>query len=502
MPASTTMATSTESTEAFAVDFSIPGASSWLTPQPANYWKLVGSGAVVFRPARIELRGRKNRVPGFGAQRSIEIPLTDISNVVQEGRIVQCHVRILNSSTKILRFWAADATAAQRLAGKLPQQRSPDFERRLNEQKTFQAALQNTGTRSVVTPTLVALNCLVFVWTAFAGAGILKPNAIALVHWGTNFGPLTLNGEWWRLFTSMFLHFGAFHLLLNMWALWNLGRITERLFGSAHFLLLYVFAGLCGSIVSLLWHPGINSAGASGAIFGVLGGQLAFVLNPQTRVPGSISKSMATSAAVFIAYNLANGFGHTGIDNGAHLGGLLGGFAIGWVLARPLHVESREGATQHLALTCLGAIVVLVALSWPLAHPDARKAAEWDFRRQFQRYLEDEGRIIAAQSALGRLETAKKISHREWGQRMEEDILPQWQAAEARLASPHLPPESNLGRLQAGLLDYLEEKRSGLELLSEAGRDNDSGKLRKGAAILARNNARVNDLSKLVKAAY
>ena len=496
------METSTESTEAFAVNFTAPGASFRLTRQPANFWKLAGAGQVVFRPDRIELRGRKGRIPGFSAERSIEIPLTDISNVVQEGRIVQCHVRILNSGTKVLRFWAADPTVARALAGKLPQQRSPDFERQLNEQKTFQAALQNTGTRSVVTPTLVALNCLIFVAAAFAGAGVLKPNAAVLIHWGTNFGPLTLNGEWWRLFTSMFLHFGAFHLLLNMWALWNVGRITERLFGSAHYLLLYVFAGLCGSIVSLLWHPGINSAGASGAIFGVLGGQLAFVLKPQTRVPGSISKSMATSAAVFIAYNLANGFGHTGIDNGAHLGGVLGGFAMGWILARPLHVESREGSVQHLALAGLSAIVLLVALSWPLAHPDARKVAEWDFERQFQWYLENEGRIIAAQDALRRLEAAGKISHQEWGQRMEKEVLPEWQAAEARLAGPHLPPESNLGRLQTGLVDYLEEKRSGLELLSEGGRVNDSGKMRAGAAIISRNNARVKELTNLVKAAY
>jgi rhomboid protease GluP len=484
------------------VSFTVPGALSWLTPQPANHWKLVGTGAIVLRPDRIELRGRKSRIPGMSAERSIEIPLTDISNVLQEGRTVQCHVRILNSPTKLLRFWAADPTAAQVLAGKLPQQRSPDFERQLNEHKAFQEALENTGTRSVVTPVLVALNCLVFVAAALAGAGVLEPNAVVLIHWGTNFGPLTLNGEWWRLFTSMFLHFGAFHLLLNMWALWNLGRITERLFGSAHFLLLYVFAGLCGSIASLLWHPGINSAGASGAIFGVLGGQLAFVLNPQTRVPGSISKSIATSAAVFVAYNLVNGFGHTGIDNGAHLGGLLGGFAIGWVLARPLHMETREGSVQHLALTCLGAIVVLVALSWPLEHPDAHVAAEWNFKRQFQRYMEDEAKIIAAQDALGHLETSGKISRPEWGKRIKKDILPKWQAAEARLASPRLPSESNLGRLQTGLVDYLDEKRSGLELLSEADLNDDSEKMRAGVAIMSRNNARVNELSKLMKAAY
>jgi len=501
MSASVTPLTPTSTSGAVAVHFTPPGGL-WLKAQPRHGWKLRGAGAVVFLPNRIELRGLKGRIPGLRKKYSLEIPLADIQNVVSEGRVVQCHVRMPHGPTKVLRLWASDAAAAAELAARLPQTRTPDFEQRLTEQQAFQTALQNINARSVVTPTLVALNCLVFVCAALAGAGVFQPNAAVLIDWGTNFGPLTLGGQWWRLFTSVFLHFGVLHLALNMWALWSQGRITERLFGSAHFALLYVCAGLCGSITSLLWHPAINSAGASGAIFGVLGGQLAFALKPNTGIPASISGSMKGGALVFVAYNLANGFGHTGIDNGAHIGGLLGGFAMGWLLARPLDATQREGSALHLVRMCLGALVALIALSWPLTHPSPAKAAEFEFRRQFQAYTRDEERIVDATNTLYRRETEGKITRPEWGRRMEKDILPQWQAAEARLASARLPTDSVVGRLQARLIDYLDERRSGLTLLSQAEIEQDPAKVREGMAILEKNKAHETELVQLLKTAY
>jgi rhomboid protease GluP len=83
-----------------------------------------------------------------------------------------------------------------------------------------------------------------------------------------------------------------------------MGQLTEKLYGSAYFLVSYFFAGLCGSLSSLYWHPNLNSAGASGAIFGVLGGLIAFMVNPKTRIPASIAAVHRKSAVVFIFYNL------------------------------------------------------------------------------------------------------------------------------------------------------------------------------------------------------
>ena len=350
--------------QTFAVEFSAPSRGFGKDAQ--RHWKLAGAGEITIEKDRVVLRGLRPRPFWSGVRTEIPIPLHQIMNVAREGNLIQCQVNDLETP-RLLRFWTADDQAAERLAQALPAQRTPDFERLLAEHQAFNSTLRSLATRPVITLALLIINCAVFACTVLAGAGLLEPNGEVLVHWGTNFGPLTLHGQWWRLLTSMFLHFGLIHLAFNMWALWNLGLLTERLFGSAYFLVLYLFAGISGSLSSLYWHPDVNSAGASGAIFGVMGGLLAFVLNPQTRVPASIAAAERNTALIFIAYNLFFGLS-AGIDNAAHIGGLIGGFAMGWMLARPVDVEARQNSLPRLAMaTALGA-TLLLALSWPLFH--------------------------------------------------------------------------------------------------------------------------------------
>ena len=184
-----------------------------------------------------------------------------------------------------------------------------------------------------------------------------------LLRWRSNFGPATLEGQWWRLFTATFLHFGLVHLLFNMLGLWSLGSLTERLFGWRSFLIIYLASGLCASLASLWWHPLLNSAGASGAIFGVLGALLAFMVNPRTRIAPHIAKAQRNSALIFIAYNLLNGATHVGIDNAAHVGGLLAGFMLGWALALPLDTEVRATHRRRLALTAVVALGLLTGFA-------------------------------------------------------------------------------------------------------------------------------------------
>jgi hypothetical protein len=151
---------------------------------------------------------------------------------------------------------------------------------------------------------------------------------------------------------------------------------------------------------------------------------------------------------------------------------------------------------------CLGAAVALISLSWPLTHRDPEKVAESAFRAEFQAYARDEQRIVAAQNALLQLEVTQQIDRQEWSRRMQVDILPRWQAAEARLASVQLAPDSLLGRLQARMIEYLDEKRSGLTLLSEAERRKDPAKIREAEATLARNEAHERELAQLMRQVY
>jgi len=325
-------------------------------PRRQPYWDFTGPGEIVLEDDRVVLSDGK---------RATEIPLTDIANVARAERLVQCHVRV-PGSMKVLQLWAADEQTAQQLAQALPKVRTPEFEQELAEHASFATALAALGGRPVVTLTIVILNCAIFVCTVLAGAGLVSSNGALLVQWGTNYGPLTLDGEWWRLLTSMFLHFCILHIALNMWALWDIGKLTEKLYGSAYFVVLYLFAGLAGSIASLLWHPNVNSAGASGAIFGVIGGMLAFVVNPKARIPARIATAHRNTAGVFIAYNLINGFAFAGIDNAAHIGGLIGGFVMGWLLARPVNVEARQHPLPRLAIGVLAGTVVLIALAWQI----------------------------------------------------------------------------------------------------------------------------------------
>ncbi|HEY4211833.1 MAG TPA: rhomboid family intramembrane serine protease [Steroidobacteraceae bacterium] len=211
------------------------------------------------------------------------------------------------------------------------------------EEETFAGELGQRRGENLVVPSLIGMNCLVFLLAASAGGGFFSPIPQVLLQIGTNFAPRTLHGEWWRLFTSMFIHFGVLHLATNMAVLWSFGRQIERLYGSGRFLAIYLLCGLTGGVASLLWNPNVNSAGASGAIIGILGSALAFALNPKTTVPPTVAAAEQTSLALFVGYNLINGLTHQGIDNAAHVGGLVTGFVAGWLLCRPL--PSARGAS-------------------------------------------------------------------------------------------------------------------------------------------------------------
>ena len=220
-----------------------------------------------------------------------------------------------------------------------------------------------------VTRALVALNLLVFVGMLFDGAALMSGSGLVAVHWGSNFGPLTIGGQWWRLGSAMFVHFGLLHVAVNMYSLYQTGALVERLFGSRQFLLLYVMAGLCGSLASLLWNPQVNSAGASGAIFGVIGGLLVYLFDARQGIPMAIMRDVRRSTLGFVAFNLIFGFIQPGIDNAAHLGGLAGGVVAGLMLARPLQEDfRRRHPSGGVGMAAVSTLLILVVGALVLSH--------------------------------------------------------------------------------------------------------------------------------------
>ena len=149
----------------------------------------------------------------------------------------------------------------------------------------FRVGLHRRTRRVWATPALVAANVAVFAIMVAMGVGLMSPSIDGLITWGANYGPRTTSGQFWRLVTNVFVHIGIVHVAMNMIGLWQMGPLVERLLGNRGFLAVYLFSGVCGSLASVLWNPFVVSAGASGAVFGVYGALLAFLLRHRGSIP-------------------------------------------------------------------------------------------------------------------------------------------------------------------------------------------------------------------------
>jgi rhomboid protease GluP len=170
---------------------------------------------------------------------------------------------------------------------------------------------------------------------------------------------LIAQGEVWRLVSSMFLHSGFAHLALNMLSLYFLGSFIEEAFGRGRFLALYLLSGLSGGL-AYLYFGAFNGAavGASGAIFGLLGGVLGYSLRRGTF---SWQNPLIRQLLILLALNLYLGFSIANISNTAHIGGLLGGIAFGWLVAPTVYAQKRLRAFSPVAVV-FGAEVILLVI--------------------------------------------------------------------------------------------------------------------------------------------
>jgi len=191
--------------------------------------------------------------------------------------------------------------------------------------------------RYKLTYTLIALNILSYILAAFQSQSLTDMNLEALVNMGALYGPLTvLQGEWWRLFTAMFLHGGMTHILMNMFSLYLIGRGAEMYFDTKSYLSIYLFSGIIGGLVSLYIHPESVGIGASGAIFGVFGALAGFFLAHKDKI-ATQSKAFMKDFAMIIGLNLVIGFSIPSVDVSAHIGGLIVGFLGGYFLSKSRH---------------------------------------------------------------------------------------------------------------------------------------------------------------------
>lgn len=186
-----------------------------------------------------------------------------------------------------------------------------------------------------LTRILFGINIAVFAAMVLSGVSLMQPTTPQLVAWGANWGPLSLGSQPWRMLTSNYVHIGIIHIFFNMWCLWNLGKLAERILDRWTYLFVYTATGIGGSLASLWWHPLTVGAGASGAIFGLAGALIAVLYLGKLPISKDAIKPTLKSLLSFAGYNLI--FGLTaGVDNAAHLGGLTTGLVLGAVLARSI----------------------------------------------------------------------------------------------------------------------------------------------------------------------
>jgi len=468
-------------------------------PTPNSY-SLHGKGSVQFRGDELLIDAQRHRLFRSGVPERQRIALADIVDAHRSGTSLRFDVHAGDGTLRHMGFSVADERTGLAILNALPARHTKAYVREQVERSDFHNRLDALSPGAPVTLALVAINLIVFALMTVSGAGLLSVDGEVAARWGSNIGPLTVAGQWWRLFTATFIHLGLVHVAFNMFALYQTGRMVERMYGSVHYALLYVFAGLSGSMVSILWHPLVNSAGASGAIFGVFGGLLAFILKPGNAVPPAIINEHRNSTLGFIGFNLLFGFSQSGVDNGAHLGGLLGGVVFGLLLARPLDSAARGRAgAPRLLLSVLACLMLLGALAYPLRHPRASVVRELRFRTVLLGIPQREQLANADANAWLAKARAENFSAAQLADAMDQQAAPQWQRLYQSVQEATLDEGSENYPLRAALLRYLNDRSEAYRVAAQALRSGDKALMERSNQLMRQAHAELATIQKQSK---
>jgi rhomboid protease GluP len=339
--------------------------------------------------------------------------------------------------------------------------------------------LQTTPARVPVTMALLASNILIFVAMLFYGASLWHTSTTVPLAWGANFGPATQDGQWWRLGTAMFLHFGVVHLALNMWALWDIGRLLEQVYGRWRYALLYLGAGVFGNLLSLVIQGNhAVSGGASGAIFGLYGALVLFLWRERAQMERGEFRWMFGAATIFIVLALVMGQLITGIDNSAHVGGLMSGALLGVALSRPWTWNSPRN--RYVRQAALGLVLLASAALWTgVPAPSYRLGEEVRARAAINRFLLQDRRISQEwESILGKGQE-KQLSFDQLAGQIDSAITTEYQESFENLSALHLDTAAPSARTLEILRKYAELRSTASQELSDGLRRRDAVQIRK-----------------------
>lgn len=329
-----------------------------------------------------------------------------------------------------------------------------------------------------MTTGLLVINLTVFVLMLVFGAGLWHTDSSVPLAWGANFGPATQDGQWWRLITAMFVHFGFVHLLLNMWALWDIGRLVERLYGRLRFSVLYISSGILGNLLSLVVQGNqAVSGGASGAIFSLYGALLIFLWRERQQVERGEFKWLFGGAAVFTLLTLGMGQLVAGIDNAAHLGGLAAGACLGTLLARRWVPASPSSWRERW----LAAILLATGISVLTSHvppPIYLLGDELKAREAIRQFLTEDLRISQNLGSILAKGRGVGISFEELAGSIEASVTAEYQHSFDQLTAASPGTAAPSAKTLEALQTYASQRADASRELADGLRTQDPGKIR------------------------
>ncbi|WP_051329865.1 rhomboid family intramembrane serine protease [Niveispirillum irakense] len=440
---------------------SADGILGWITAirerQP-----LYGEAAIELAPDGLILHGWRRTWLGIATQASVRVPFDRIRNVVRDGANIWFNCGRFSRVC----FQAVSPAAATALTDVLPSFQTNGFERKWRATRQFNLKLAAGGRYAWVTLALALLNIGVFAAQSWQAQQLGEFSINNIMNWGGNYGPLTVSGEWWRLVTYAFLHMDLWHLLINLWALTGIGRLTERLYGRWRYAGLYLVLAAIAGMVSLSWHPSVVSIGASGAIYGVFGLFLGYLGRHFRRVPVSLIWAHWPSTLVFVIFSLLNGMQQSGVDNAAHVGGLLGGLLLGLVAAPRLD----ENGPARWSLSRMGIVTSLAAATLVAGYAHTRNSdlglAPWEKYIQARAWFSDgAGRNDQRWGELAQSLGIGEASNLVVADAFEKEVIPFWVDAESRLEREDAGVTGDYVQFSAVMRELIQSRREMAEAL-------------------------------------
>lgn len=312
---------------------------------------------------------------------------------------------------------------------------TPERDVRRAAAEAFDRTLRALTPHTPATYLALAVSCAIFLLMAVgsSGGGLASPFADeTLAAWGANQPALTADRQGWRLFAAIFIPFWLLQLLFNGWTLLDLGRLMERMLGSAGFLLVYVTAGFAGNLAHVVGEPGRLAAGNTGAVFGLLGALAGWLIRDRRAIPAAVTARLRRSVPAFIAFNVGYGLIEQRVDAADYLGGSAVGLVCGLALARPLTEAGVKGRWRANAIVAVLGASLVVAAAYGIAPPPS------DLQAEYSRLADLEDRLLAIYEA-GR--TEERLSSRRFADVIDDEIVLPWRAERARLGSlPRVAP--------------------------------------------------------------